>query len=161
MRFGFFFLLLVCLFSCSSDPVQELQPLNLLKYGIPLVLLAPDSAKVKSVDMGIAKDITVVGNDDYSIQIIASKALTNDLAKIKADQISGVKSNPFFSKIVKEEAQGFIFENAIDSARTNYGFRYIHLIGDQELVIQNGLLGIFSLEEIETMYQAVHAQKMK
>ncbi len=159
MRLGIVLILFLSLiYACSSENNEQLETLSLLQYGLPITILAPDSAKVKSVDMGILKDVTITGDENYSIQIIASRSLNSDMKTLIAEQLAEVKQNPFFSKVVEEEENGFIFENAIDSTRTNYGFRYIHLAGDQELIIQNGLLGIFSREDIDQMYRAVHPQ---
>ncbi len=159
MRLGIVLILFLSLiYACSSENNEQLATLSLLQYGLPITILAPDSAKVKSVDMGILKDVTITDDENYSIQIIASRSLNSDMKQLIAEQLAEVKQNPFFSKVVEEEENGFIFENAIDSTRTNYGFRYIHLAGDQELIIQNGLLGIFSREDIDQMYRAVHPQ---
>ncbi|MEL6636757.1 MAG: hypothetical protein AAFW73_17495 [Bacteroidota bacterium] len=159
MRLGIAFLFFLALLSaCATENTEQLQPLSLLQYGLPITILAPDSAEVKSVDMGILKDVTITGEENYAVQIIASRSLNSDMKGLVGEQLAEVKKNPFFSKVVEEEDNGFIFENAIDSTRTNYGFRYIHLAGEQELIIQNGLMGIFSRAEIDRMYRAVHPQ---
>ncbi len=141
--------------ACTQDKGPKWAPLDLMPYGVPLTIEAPDSAKVKTTDLGLIKDITVKEGEDYYIQLYASSASTNDVAKIKTDQLSEVKNNRFFSKIVKEEADGFIYETAIDSANINYGFRYIYLQGDMEYIFQTGLIGTFTQEETEMMYEAV------
>ncbi len=152
MKYGIaFFMLLLC-FSCGKEEVKK--PLNLLQYGLPITIQAPDSAKVKTSDMGIFKDISVVSGDDYAVQIFASKAISVDILKIKTEQLATVQNTPYFSKLVREEDQGFIFENKIDST-ANYSFRYIQVMGDQEIIFQTGMSGIFSLEEVEEMYKSV------
>jgi hypothetical protein len=80
------------------------------------------------------------------------------LAKVKSDQLNTVKDTRYFSKIVREEEEGFIYESAFDSTTTGYGFRYIQIKGDKEYVFQTGLVGTFSLEEVENMYKAVKYQ---
>ena len=75
--------------ACNSEPQSTLSELNLLEYGLPITVQAPDSAKVKKVDMGsIMKDVTIKHGEDYSIQIYASQATTNDIAKLKADKLN-------------------------------------------------------------------------
>ena len=146
--------------ACNSEPQSTLSELNLLEYGLPITVQAPDSAKVKKVDMGsIMKDVSIKHGEDYSIQIYASQATTNDIAKLKADKLNDIKMNPFFSKIVKEEEAGFIFENKIDSSTINYGFNYAYVQGDMEYIFSTGLIGTFTLEEAESMYNAVKQNK--
>ncbi len=143
--------------ACQQDPAAQLKPLNLLEYGLPVTILAPDSAEVKQNDLGFIKDVTVRKGEDFSLQIFASESTTNDLSRIKADQLSEVKANPYFAEIVREEEDGFIYKLMVDSL-PNYGFRHFRIQGDLELIFQTGLLGTFSLEEVELMYQAVQPQ---
>ncbi len=146
--------------SCQQENAGSWKPKDLLPYGLPVTVLAPDSVEVNSSDLGgLMKDITLRGGDDYYIQIYASEATTNDIAKLKADQLAEVKSNRYFSRLVSEDEAGFIYESQIDSTNTLYGFRFVRVQGDQELVFQTGLTGIFSQEQAERMYQAVHPQK--
>lgn len=156
MRHAICFLILLFCFSCGQDQ-QTLKPLNLLKYGLAVTIEAPDSAKVKTSDMGIMKDITVIDGDgkDYSLQIFSSQAMSVDVAQIKADQITDAKKNPYFSKIIREDDNGFIYETTIDSTLTNYWFKYIQIMGDQEIIFQPGMGGSFSLEQVERMYESV------
>lgn len=148
-----FLCLLVCL-SCGQDK-SDLKPLNLLKYGLPVTIQAPDSAKVKTSDMGIIKDVVVTDGEQYSVQIFSSTAITIDVKQLKKEQLADVKRNPYFSKLIREEDAGFIYENNVDSTLINYGFRHIKVMGDKEIVFQTGLIGSFSLEDVERMYAAV------
>lgn len=150
-------------FACQQEAKEEWKPLDLLQYGVPITIMAPDSAKVNADDLGggLIKDITIKGEEDYSIQLYASAAETNDIAKIKADQLAEVKANRYFSKIINEEEAGFIYETAIDSNNINYSFRYIQLKGDLECVFQTGLVGSFTQEEAQKMYEAVKPKKTK
>ena len=159
MKKIFLLFLGVALFSvaCQKDTQAEWKPKELLQYGLPITILAPDSTIVKSDDLGggLIKDVTVKGGKDYFIQIYASQAETNDIARLKSDQLSEVKGNRFFSKIINEEADGFLYEMVIDSNTTNYGFRHIRVQGDMEYIFQPGLIGNFTLEQAERMYDAV------
>ena len=149
-------IVLLILSACQSDSQKDWSQLDLLEYGVPLTIAAPDSVKVEKMSFGsIQDDITIVDEEEnYSIQIYASDANTNDIAKVKADQLSSVKTNRYFSKIVEEEEQGFIYETAIDSI-ISYGFRHIEIQGDREYIFQTGLIGTFTLEEVKRMYDAV------
>lgn len=157
---AFISFLILGLLSCQSDSTANLQPLDLMRYDIPLTIMAPDSVNVKTMDLVIQKDVTVKGalTDDYYVQIYAADAATNDIAQVKAEQLTEVKSNRYFSKIVEEEDMGFIYETKIDSTN-NYGFRYIHLQGDKQYIFQTGLIGTFSQEDVKGMYNAVKQGK--
>lgn len=153
---------LLFVLSCQKEKQEVWKPLDLLQYGIPITILAPDSSQVKSDDLGgLMKDVTIKAGDDYSVQIYATDALTTDLAKIKAGQLAEVKGNRYFSKIVEEEETGFIYEMMLDTSNINYGFRHVRVQGDKEFVFQPGLVGTFTLEEAKRMYEAVKPQPKK
>lgn len=143
--------------ACQSENGGGLKETDLLAYGIPVAIMAPDSADIKAGDLGggLIKDVTVRGAGNYNVQVFATQAETSDLPRLKAEQLADVKSNRYFSRIVREEEDGFVYQTAIDSNNISYGFRYIVLQGDLEIVFQTGLLGTFSEEEVEKMYAAV------
>lgn len=130
-----------------------------MKDGFPITVMAPDSAKVTVADnMGILQDITIDSPEDkYHIQIYAADAQTDDLASIKADLVSDVRNNPFFSRIVEEEEKGFLYEITIDSTNF-YSFRYVHVQGDLEYTFQTGLAETFTEEEARRLMEAVKQQ---
>lgn len=143
---------------CQNNQQEAWKPLDLLEYGIPLTVMAPDSTEVNKMNLGgILQDVTLKNGEDYYIQIYASDATTNDIAKLKAEQLSEVKTNKFFTRVVSEEEDGFIYETKIDT--TNFGFRYIYLQADREYIFQTGLTGTYSLEEVERMMEAVKQGK--
>ena len=156
MRFIASCLLALFLLACASDPADQWKELDLMKYQIPVKIMAPDSAKVKATNLsGIMQDVTVKSSADrYSVQVLASQASTNDMTKLKAEQLELVRDNRYFESIVREDPNGFIFQNLIDTTSL-YGFRHIIYQGDQEFVFQNSFDGTFSLEEVEAMYRAV------
>ena len=150
-------LIALLLAACQSEPGNSLKETDLLAYGIPVVIMAPDSAAIKADDLGggLIKDVTIRGKDNYNVQVFATQAQTSDLARVKAEQLADVKSIRYFQKVINEEEDGFIYQTAIDSSSISYGFRYIVLQGDLEITFQTGLLGTFSQEEVERMYGAV------
>ncbi|MTB51097.1 hypothetical protein [Lewinella sp. W8] len=156
MRQFILLLLVLVVFSCENAPESQWSELDLTRYNIPMTIMAPDSAKVASSTLsGIMQDVTVKSlEDNFSIQILASRASTNDMARLKADQLELVRANRYFEQVVSEEADGFIFQNQIDST-SHYGFRYIVYQGDQEFVFQNAFGVLFGEEAIRAMYEAV------
>lgn len=158
MRNFLFFLISTAFFACQSEPnsLSTWSDLNLLEHGIPFSILAPDSAKVETIDFGnIMKDVTVRGGDDYFVQIFASDAKTTDVKTLKSEALKEVKEEKHFSKIVEESDQGFLYESKRDSTSTYYGFRYVRLQGSKEYLLQNGFRGFFTEDQARSMYKAV------
>lgn len=158
MRNFLLLLISVAFFACQSEPnsLSTWSDLNLLEHGIPFSILAPDSAKVETIDFGnIMKDVTVRGGDDYFVQIFASDAKTTDIKKLKSAALNEVKEEKHFSKIVEESDNGFLYESKRDSTTTYYGFRYVKLQGSKEYVMQNGFRGFFTEQQARSMYKAV------
>ena len=160
MRALCFLLLSLLLASCAKDSASDWSELDLTAYSLPVKIMAPDSAKVVSSNFSsIMQDVTVKSEaDEYSVQILASQASTNDMTRLKAEQLELVRDNRYFSKVVREEDNGFIFENQIDSTSI-FGFRYIIYQGDKEFVFQNGFDATYGQEAIEAMYAAVQQKK--
>ncbi|MBB4077681.1 hypothetical protein GGR28_000282 [Lewinella aquimaris] len=156
MRFTPIILALLLFTACESDGRSGYRALDLTAYNIPVTIQAPDSARVVSGSLsGVIDDITVKSPADrFAVQILASDATTNDMARLKANELELVRDNRYFERIVTEEPQGFVFENKIDSISA-YGFRYIIYRGDREIVFQNSFDGVFTLSEAEAMYNSV------
>ncbi len=151
--------LCIFLLGCSSEPTINLTPQNLLSYGVPFTIMAPDSSLIKKEDWGTIQIVTVKKGSDYDLQIQSSEATSTDIATVKAQKIIDVKNERYFSKIIKEDPDGFVFETQPDSTTNYYGFRYITIQGDKEYVIQNGMSGTFTLEQAENMYEAIKPKK--
>ncbi len=154
MKYSIFLFFVILIVSCKSENTN-LKALDLLEYGVPLKVNAPEGSVVTVDDLGVWKDITIQDDKEFNLQIIASQSTTFDKAKIVADQLKSVKESPFFSKIIEEYENGFIFEKKIDEENINYDFRYVKLNGDKEYLFQRGLLGTFSEQVVRTMYEAV------
>lgn len=147
-------------FACQNTSKTNLKPLDLLQYGIPITILAPDSSKVVSGKLSFSQDVTVKSaENNYDLQIFGYDATTMDLSVIKANHLAEVKSSAYFSKIVEEEPAGFIYETIFDSTAANYGFKFLKIQGDKEYIFQTGLVGTFSLEDVKMMYEAVKNEK--
>lgn len=148
--------LLVCACAGDDSGAGSWNELDLTSYNVPVTIKAPDSATVAAGRLsGMIDDIIVKSEEDrYAVQILATDASTNDMSRLKAEELEVVRDNRYFERIVQEEPQGFIFENQIDST-SYYGFRYIVYRGDRQIVFQNTFGGIYDLEETEAMYEAV------
>lgn len=100
------------------------------------------------------KDLTIKKDANYYIQLYASSSNTTDVQQLKSERLTDVKKNPYFSKIISEEPNGFIYEKILDSI-PSYAFNYVYLQGDQEYIFQTGLTSLFKLEDVQNMYNAV------
>lgn len=148
------FLALTLLSACRKDGVK-MQKLDLQSHGLPVTILAPDSAIIQEKDYNFMRDITVKKGDQFFIQIFEFAAPRQDAAGEKLRQLTAVREDPFFREVIKEEDQGFIFSKMADSIKIDYDFRYVRILGEKELIFQTGLVGSFSLEDVKLMYNAV------
>ncbi len=157
----FIALLLVgaALLSCGKDAKNKLKSLDLMPQGVPISIMAPDSAEVKVSDLVVQKDVTIQKGEHFYVQIFMSDATAANAKALKAEQLEQVKTMPYFSKIIREDDGGFLYENKIDSTNLSYGFRHVRMQGDKEFIFQTGLIGNFSKEDAEAMYQAVQPKK--
>ena len=151
----------ILIWSCKSDPVSEYKELDLLSYGVPLKIMAPDSSDIKKEDWITQQGVTIKKGKDYEVQVWAGTASTTDMVAFKANKLAEVKNKEIFSKIIQEDPDGFIFENQLDSNTLYYGFYYLVLQGDFEYTFQNGLRGDFTQEQAENMYRAVRPKEEK
>lgn len=146
-------------FTACQEDASAWKETDLLAYGIPLTIDAPDSVQIESNDMvGSLQDVTVKG-EGYNVQIFASSAETNDVSQVKARQLESVKDLRYFSRVVEEEENGFIYEFLIEQDNPTYGFRYIVIQGDKEYIFQPGLSAMYNLEQAQQLYQAVKPKR--
>jgi hypothetical protein len=129
--------------------------LDLMSHGMPIVILAPENPEVKTMDLLMTKDLTVIKGDDYNVQIFESEADSRDVGVIKTRLLGEIQRNPYFYAVVRDDLAGFIYESRVDSNYINFGFRHVRIQGDKEFVFQQGLRGKFTREAIVAMYEAV------
>lgn len=140
------------IFSSCSQGDESLPYTDLFSYGIPIEIPAPDSVKINSSEIGGQKDVVLEGEDGYKLQIFSSPAYHNETRAIK-EYKSEISNHPQFKEIVREEPQGFVYAFQLDSTTVNYGFRYIEIKSGKEIVIQQGMLGIYTREEAERLFE--------
>jgi len=152
------FLIIASLPACKSDKVK-FEKLDLQPHGIPISILAPDSAEVQEKDYTFMRDITIRKGDFYFVQIFEFDAANLDAAGEKLRQLTSVKADPFFKDLIKEDDLGFVYSRMQDSTKINYDFRFIKILGAKELIFQTGLVGSFTLDDVERMYKAVRGKQ--
>jgi hypothetical protein len=146
-----FALVMIIMTACKQGSVKMVA-LDLLKYGVPVTIQAPENAKVTQ-PYGEGEVWIQDEASNFDIQVTKMITLGNDAAKVKAEQLEATKRVEGFSKLIMEEKSGFIFEENIDVL--NYDFKYIVVQGDKQYVFQKGFTRIATLEEVEIMYNAV------
>jgi hypothetical protein len=149
--------MLCLLATCAPDGHPKgWQPLDLMGQGVPLTVLAPPDTEIKpgGWESTLLQDLTLDGGEEYNVQLFYTTATSNDIAKLKNDLLQSVKRSRYFQRVVKEDVAGFIYENRIDTI-PSFGFRLVKLQGDLEVNFHSGYNQIFTLEEVESMYEAV------
>jgi len=153
MRLAILLLSLIAVFSCKNDG-NDFVDLDLMSKGLPIKIKAPVDAVVTASDMGVMQDITVQKGDNFNLQILASNAVSINQKALLLEQKAAVEKGPFFSKIVSENESGFIFEKKIDET-INYDFRVVKIQGDKEYIFQTALIGKFTQEDVQSMFDCV------
>jgi len=141
--------------ACQQESNNQFPELDLMSYGMPIVIRAPEHPEIKTMDLVLTQDLTITKGDDFHIQIFESPADIRDVGEIKKRMLEEVRGNSYFHSVLKEDAAGFIYDTKVDSHYVNYGFRYVRIQGDKEFIFQQGLQGKFTKEAVESMYQAV------
>ena len=149
-------LILACLIlvGCNGKKSDNYPSKDLLKHGFAISVKAPDDAEIKFDDLGIMQELTIIKDNEYNIQILKSITNTTSAKQAIEGQKGLVKNDLYFSKIIEEYDNGFIFEKKIDD-NINYDFRYIKLIGEHEYIYQTGMVGTYTEESVREMYNSV------
>tara|TARA_B110000459_G_scaffold65679_1_gene73764 strand:+ start:231 stop:662 length:432 start_codon:yes stop_codon:yes gene_type:complete len=142
------------MFSCKSDPLSDMKKTELMSHGFPIAMYVPKGAVIQKTDLGVMQDLTIKAEKNYYVQIFSSDLLTLDKKVVMNEKLVEAKSHRYFSKIISEEDDGFIFEKNVDGI-LNYDFRYVKIQGDKEFVFQTGLVGNYSEDDVKAMYASV------
>lgn len=163
MRLFSLFIIVLFLAACDNADDNYLKPRNLLEYGIPYTILAPDSVDIQKENLVVQDEVIIKSqkSDDYEVRIYFGEA-TKDVLATKAEHLNNLKSISVYSSVnvVLDEPNGFVYETVIDSTLHNFGFRRIVVQGDKEYIFQSGN-GNYTKEQAEEIYQATIPQEMK
>jgi hypothetical protein len=150
-----FFALILIIASCQNDKIK-LVPLDLVSHGMPIKINAPEDATVEFDDIGIIKEIEIKSaTSPFHILVISSEADVLDAAQVIEQEKADIESSTYFSIIVTEDVEGFIYEKKVSEEYINYDFRHIKIRGDRKYVYKAGLGSQYTVDEIKTMYKAV------
>lgn len=150
-RLVFIFFTIFLLTACNSENVKTAE-FDLIKYGISLTVTAPQNAVITQLSNN--SEVWIVDStSNFQIQIRKALTLTNDVIKVKEEELELVKSTTGFSKIINEQDNGFVFEENFDE--TAYDFRYFVVQGDNKYIFQKIFTSNPSLEEVEQIFTIV------
>jgi len=130
---------------------------SLLSYGIPLYVNIPKDVDINRRNVGNITEVIVKGKGDkswFEINVQHLPAESDDLAWNKYLQIEDVRNNVYFTRIMEENENGFIYE-LVPRDKPTYHFRYVIVQGSQLYVISTALGSELSLEQARELYQAV------
>ena len=151
----FTFLILFSI-ACNKKEDIALTQKDLLEYGIPLTVNIPVDAKITKGNAGLIPEVYIEDSTSYfNIQINTLPATTTDVTKVKAEIMGEVKIAPYFTKLVQEDRDGFIYETTVDSTAISYHFKHCVVQGDNTYIFENSLISQPSLEEAQFMYETV------
>jgi len=154
MRYTFLIFLVLMLSQCKTDKSANYPSKDLLRHGFAISVKAPEDAKIKFDDLGIMQELTISADNEYNVQILKSVTNTTSIKQALADQLRLVKGDLYFSKIIEEYENGFIFEKKIGD-NINYDFRYVKIVGEDEYIYQTGMIGTYTEEDVRSMYNSV------
>lgn len=140
--------------SCKTDKSDSYPSKDLLKHGFAISVKAPEDAAIKFDDLGIMQELSISSGNEYNVQILKSETNTTNPKEALSGQMDLVKADRYFSKVIEEYENGFIFEKSIDG-NINYDFRYVKLIGEYEYIFQTGMVGTYTEQSVREMYKSV------
>lgn len=140
--------------SCNSSQ-PNLESLDLLSYGLPMKIHAPAGSEVVFDDLGIMKDVTIKGSDNFNIQIYSTETDYLSVDKAMLSIKDEIENSPYFSKIISQDEGGIIFEKKVSDDYINYDFRHVKLRGDTKYTFQAGFGNQYDLDDVKIMYKAV------
>ena len=128
---------------------------DLLKYGVPYSIAAPEDVKITKIGQGDLTDVSVKNNKGYDLQIFMGSAQSSDINKIKENKRIIFTSNPFFSKIIEEYEDGYLFEKTNQEGDKSYDFIIIKVIGTNEINFQSGNSREFNEKEVKDIVKSI------
>ena len=142
--------------SCDNSATKY-EPLDLMSHGMPIKIKAPLNTSIKSDDLGIMKDLTIVDtlNGGYNIQIYSSRTDILDRTKLIDQMKKEIEESAYFSKMIEETEDGFIYEKKVTDDYINYDFRVVRLQSDVKYTLQAGFGEQYELSDIKDMFYAV------
>ena len=145
---------LLSIYSCNTKGSNR-EGLDLMKYGIPYIVLAPSDIQVSKIGGGQMLDLKLTDGDAYDVLIFMTGAETNNMNTIKQFKKEEVSFYPNFKKIVEEYNEGFLYEKYNAAGGVSYDFYVIKVIGDKEISFIGGNNRPFTENEVKNMIKTI------
>ena len=144
--------------SCKDNHVRKKDDkTDLMKYGVPYSIKAPEDVKITKIGQGDLTDVSINNNKGYDLQIFMGSAQSSDINKIKENKRIIFTSNPFFSKIIEEYDDGYLFEKTNQEGDKSYDFIIIKVIGTNEINFQCGNSREFNEKEVKDIVKSIRS----
>lgn len=147
-------LIILLLGSCESKRNTP-KGQDLLKYGIPYTIDAPEQVTITKSQTGRLAAVNIKDGHGYDVQVYMSDANTNNLTKLKQDKKDAITAHPAFNKIIEEYDQGFIYERKDIEGDLSFDFELIVIQGDKEINFQAGNSKLFTEAEVKIMVKSI------
>ena len=84
-----FFALILGMTACKTEPANPFKALDLMDNGVPITIMAPDSAQVTTDDLIVMQEVSIRKGDDYFVQIRYSDAAGSaNVEALKAEEVA-------------------------------------------------------------------------
>lgn len=141
-------------YSCKPEKSKH-QGMDLMKYGIPYTIFAPDDVIATQIGGGQMVDLKLTNNTNYDIMIFMSRAQTKHMDRLKQFKKEEVSFYPGFIKIVEEYNEGFLYEMYGSTGNLSYGFFAVKIVGDQEISFISGAGRDYTEAETKAMLRTI------
>lgn len=149
--------------ACGSEETKQaekMQVLDLTKYHVPLSIQAPESAKVSPNPVS-TDGLQISNGADFFVLLEVIKAEDEEdevelnLENAKSDMLEYQKESGYFSKVLADDKNGFVYEMKDKEIGTTYGFYYTVKHDKERIDFQASPQKKFTQEEIMKMYNAI------
>lgn len=149
-----FILLLNLVVGCQSG-TRTGQGTDLMKYGIPFTVMAPEDVNINKVGGGTMQDLNIKNDKDYDIQIFMSDAYTSNLTRLKQEKKDEIETYRGFKRIVEEYDDGFIYQKENPDGSQSYDFYIVKIQGSKVINFTCGNSGSFTEKQVKEMIKSI------
>lgn len=148
--------IIISLISCGKKNDLNLVKTDLLQYGLPISIHVPQDATFSPLDMGGLKEVTIADSTSFfGVWAYATPISTSNVTQYKAERLATEKNRPTFTKLIREDRDGFIYESQLDEQTVSFQFAYFIIAGDKYYTLENIGTAILTKEQAIAIYDAI------
>ena len=152
--------------ACESGPTEPestfTKTVQLIEYGIPVSIQAPEDAQVTNQSDNFMQDVLLKGTH-YYVQIYGTPATTTNCNNLAQEALTDLKTtDPTFKQVVRQDDCGFIYAIQTENDTTTYyNFDYYAIKGNKayRFTSTSGPLVDLNQSDLEAIYEAVKGQQ--